>query len=76
VTPLRGTVRDDDWVGAAIVVDWTSSIDGELGSSEPDTSGAVHLTAELSLGTHRIGMRCTDGDGLTGQDERMVYVDP
>ncbi|MCI0515857.1 hypothetical protein L0128_21805, partial [candidate division KSB1 bacterium] len=49
---------------------WTSSIDGEIGSSE------TCIVTYLSLGTHRITVIGTDVDGKKGAASVIVEVVP
>lgn len=61
-----GAVVDD--FDTALIPNWHSSIDGDLGNGL-----AIYNT--LSVGTHRITLRATDSEGLTGKDTITLTVD-
>jgi hypothetical protein len=67
---FTGTASDteDGDIGASI--DWTSSLDGTIGS------GASVNTTSLSVGTHTITAAVTDSGGLSGEDQITFTVDP
>ena len=60
--------EDDDTVITANL-DWTSSIDGSIGTGDS-------FSTTLSLGTHTITATATDNGLLTGMDAITVAVDP
>jgi hypothetical protein len=51
-------------------VQWSSDLDGSLGS------GHILVTTGLSLGLHQITVTAVDSDGLTGEDSRPLTVIP
>jgi len=58
---LSGTSFDNDEGGSAVIAwEWTSSIDGLLGSEEELVLPAI----ALSLGTHTVMFRCRDDEGV------------
>ncbi|HJN74994.1 MAG TPA: putative metal-binding motif-containing protein [Myxococcota bacterium] len=61
---LEGVARDDQQDSPTLDVSWTSSLDGELGSSVPDIDGVVSLpVTELSGGVHAITLSAIDLSG-------------
>jgi hypothetical protein len=72
---LAGITRDDQQDPDSLLVTWTSSLDGELGSSSPDADGIVSFYAtELSAGTHAITLRAIDAGGESGEDTVTLDV--
>ncbi len=61
---FEGQVSDPDIPANWLEVSWTSDKDGELGESQPDSSGAVALPVDsLSVGTHVVTMAAVDEIG-------------
>ena len=61
---FEGQVSDPDIPANWLEVSWTSDEDGDLGSSQPDSSGAVALPLDsLSVGTHVVTMAAMDEIG-------------
>ncbi|MFT5682897.1 MAG: hypothetical protein ACI8RZ_003821 [Myxococcota bacterium] len=68
---LAGKVSDSQGV-EALVVTWTSSLDGELGTTPPDASGLVYLgVSSLSQGSHVITLSVED-DGLLSSSDAIT----
>ena len=58
--------RGPDGSNASLQVEWYSDKDGLVGTSLPDSAGAVDFsTADLSNDTHTISMRVEDSYGAT-----------
>jgi hypothetical protein len=72
VIPLEGNVNDveDDQFDDADL-QWTSSIDGALG-----TGRSLNAGEQLSVGTHTITFSATDSDGATGEASIVLKVLP
>lgn len=71
---LAGKVADDQGV-QNLYASWESDIDGELGTSEPDSSGLVYLAvATLSPGTHVITLTVEDPELLSSSDAISLVV--
>ena len=68
---LQGSAYDlEDGVLGDAAFEWSSSIDGVLGT------GATLSTSELSTGTHVITLTATDSNGMTSQVTRTIVVTP
>ena len=66
---FRGTATDNEDPEDQISVVWTSDIDGELQSSNPNSQGVSQFTySELSAGVHSVSLSATDTSGLTSDD--------
>ncbi len=66
VVTLRGLVADVDVPEDWITVEWSSDLDGTLGSSTADSAGnSVLTTSTLASGTHTLTMVATDEVGAT-----------
>jgi hypothetical protein len=63
---FAGVVGDGEQAADTLVVSWSSDKDGAIGTSTPDSSGAVSFrTAGLSADDHRITMTALDAAGAT-----------
>lgn len=70
---LQGTATDPD--GDTLQVVFTSSLDEDLGSVQPDDSGAVELVVgPLSVGEHALTMTATDPSGSSCSGEVDIVV--
>ena len=68
-------VEDEDQPVTEIALQWTSSIDGALGTTTADSSGVAILSlSTLSVGTHSIEILATDVDGLQTLLSSVVTV--
>jgi hypothetical protein len=66
---LQGSGTDlEDGTLSGAALQWSSSIDGNLGSGE------ILLTNELSSGIHTISLTARDSDGMEAQDQVTIYV--
>jgi hypothetical protein len=67
---FTGTTSDVDVPSDMLEVTWSSDIDGDLGTSTPDSAGNITFrTAALSTGDHRVTMTVTDDAGATCADQ-------
>lgn len=71
---LEGQVSDDESDTEDLLVTWTSSLDGELASGPPDSSGYAVAPAHLSEGTHVIKLTVYDTDAKEGTDTITISV--
>lgn len=72
---LVASVSDDGTAAEDLEVAWRSSIDGELGTSQPTSTGTATLEVEvLTAGNHTILVEVSDADGLSGSDEIALVV--
>ena len=61
---FEGLTGDPDGNAADLSVQWVSDKDDLIGTSQPDSAGAVSFaTSDLSINTHTISMRVTDPYG-------------
>jgi hypothetical protein len=68
---LQGSAYDlEDGELADAAYQWSSSIDGDLGT------GASLGTSELTTGDHIITLTVTDSDGMTSQAQRTIKIAP
>ncbi|MCB9682320.1 MAG: hypothetical protein H6733_12710 [Alphaproteobacteria bacterium] len=73
---MRGTVADDGQPPESLLVTWTSSVDGLLGSSVATTSGDVSLTTNtLSRATHTLTLTVTDDLDVVCTDAVTVRIE-
>ncbi|MEC8422467.1 MAG: hypothetical protein VX000_01755, partial [Myxococcota bacterium] len=62
---FSATVSDSEDVPTDLLIDWTSDLDGTIGTPSADSTGAVSFrTSTLSAGDHAISVTVTDTDGL------------
>lgn len=72
---FEGIARDDQQDPETLLVTWTSSIDGELGSSVPDADGIVRLpVTDLGGGTHAITLTAIDDGGESATETITIEV--
>ena len=71
---FKGLVADSQQDPGELTVYWTSSLDGEVGTSIADTDGLVSLAVtELTGGTHAVTLTAVDSEGKVG--EATITVD-
>lgn len=59
----------------SIELEWSSSIDGILGTGNPDSQGTVYFVADsLSSGEHEIFLTAQDSDELVSSDDINLIV--
>ena len=69
------TATDINQSSDTLNVMWSSSIDGEIGNTVPDSEGLSLLeSSDLSIGTHLITVEITDNGGLSCTDQRTIVV--
>jgi hypothetical protein len=74
---FEGLVSDPEDDPEALVVSWTSSVDGDLAlSATPDSSGTVADATALSEGQHLLTLTAADPAGKTGTDTVTIEVGP
>ena len=72
---FEGLAEDPDGSNDSLQVEWYSDKDGLVGTSLPDSAGAVDFsTADLSNDTHTISMRVEDSYGATCIANVVVLV--
>ncbi len=72
---FRGLVLDGQEDAPELTVLWTSSLDGEIGSSEADIDGLVFFpTTDLTAGLHAITLSAIDEEGKIGEETITVDV--
>ena len=72
---LWGLAYDDQDAADVLEVNWNSSVDGNLGNSNPDSDGVAYYAApELSSGTHAITMTVSDSRGESDVDTVTIVV--
>ena len=75
VVTLQAIVSDDSTDPEALIVYWSSDIDGELYSSIADANGRLeYSTSNLSPGNHTITLAATDLDAETETDFVSLVV--
>ncbi|MCP4662096.1 MAG: S8 family serine peptidase [bacterium] len=67
---FTGTASDVEDGDLTASLDWTSSLDGSIGS------GGSFSTSTLSVGTHTITASVTDSSSLEGSDSIQVTINP
>lgn len=73
-TSFRGTVSDNNTAADALVLSWSSDVDGVFSENPADSSGATSTAPVLSLGIHTVTLTATDVDGQAGSDSIVVTV--
>ena len=73
-TSMQASVSDSEDALTSLVVDWSSDIDGPLGSAVADTAGVVVLPVSLSLGVHTISASTVDSHGMPATDSVDISV--
>ena len=69
---LTGSCIDPDGTEDSQTATWSSDLDGELASSNPDEAGNVSESAfGLSAGEHVVTLTCMDADGDVATDSRV-----
>ncbi|MAA80626.1 MAG: hypothetical protein CL916_15325, partial [Deltaproteobacteria bacterium] len=73
---LEGTAQDPDIPNELLYVEWSSDIDGVLGSSIPDSSGDAQLSLSgLSPGVHLITLTVQDDQDISCSDNISIDVE-
>jgi len=75
ITALIASVSDAEDDATSLVVQWTSSVDGTLGSSTADVVGLASIEASLSMGPHDLTATVTDTHGQSATDTITIAVD-
>ncbi len=73
---FSATATDREDAADTLSVSWTSSLDGEFGTSAPDSSGAVSASAALSVGDHEVRLTVIDSDGMSRTGLVTLRVKP
>lgn len=72
---FKGIASDSQDVATELLITWTSSLDGTLGTDPPDVSGNVYLaTNALSSGEHVISMQVVDTQAEAAEATLLVNV--
>ncbi len=72
---LAGIARDDQQEAPSLLVSWSSSVDGPLGSSTPDASGIVLFPVTgLTAGRHVVTLEAIDDSGDAGRATLEVDI--
>lgn len=72
---LAGIATDSLYAPADLVAAWASDVDGDLGTSVPDSSGKVSLKlAKLSPGQHTISLTVTEPSGVSAVSSISIGV--
>ena len=77
VVDLVGVVSDANGLDDIQVVQWNSSVQGELGTAEmvqPDASGTTRVSEVLETGTHVVTLTATDIAGDSSQASVSIVV--
>jgi len=72
---FEGMVSDVEDTETSLLVEWSSSLDGELYMGSPFANGLSSLaSSELSVGAHVLSFSAEDTDGLRGEDVIVFTV--
>lgn len=72
---LEGIARDAQQEPPTLILEWSSSIDGDLGTATADSDGIVVLpVTEMSTGTHAITLTAIDDEGEAGTSTVTVDI--
>ncbi len=72
---LYGMATDAQDDNTALSVSWSSSLDNELGTGAPDSSGEIYLaTGGLTAGDHVITLTVADSSGAASNDSITITV--
>ncbi len=72
---FRGTVSDNEDPLNALMVEWSSDLDGVLSTGVPNTQGVSQLsTGDLSAGVHAVSLSVTDSAGFLADALLSVHV--
>lgn len=71
---LQGTASDADIDATALQVEWSSQLDGVLGTGGPVLSGDIEAPVVLTAGVHAIRLTVTDDAGAVCVDQITVEV--
>jgi hypothetical protein len=72
---LSATVADVEDDANLLIVSWSSSLDGPIGSSMADILGVASADAEsLTAGEHTITVTVTDTDGMSASESQSLWI--
>lgn len=71
---FAGTAIDNRTLSSALIVAWSSDLDGVFDTTAPSTTGAVAADPVLSRGAHVVTLTATDEDGLSATASVDVSV--
>lgn len=72
---LQAAVFDSEDLLSSLTVDWTSDVDGPLGTVSGDSAGMSEMVAELSLGRHTLSASTVDSHGMVAVDSVEITMD-
>jgi hypothetical protein len=72
---LSATATDPEDPADALVVEWSTDLDGLLVATAPDSGGVVSAVVTPSRGTHAATLLATDTDGFTARVDSVFTVD-
>ena len=73
---FTGTATDREDAADALVLSWTSSLDGEFDTGSADSAGNAAASAVLSVGTHEVRLTAIDSDGMSRTGLTTLTVKP